>query len=85
MFYTVRGLYETLEHRWHVDSISLFRFAVARLHQHVFTAPLCVFHQHHDRREQDRAFQDLDVVALARRPGDTAWGLRDMMLAETHK
>ena len=84
VFYTVRGLYETLEHRWHIDSISLFRFAVARLHQHVFTAPLCVFHQHHDRREQDIAFQALDVAALARRPGDTAWGLRDMELAETY-
>lgn len=81
-FFTVRGLYETLAHRWHVDSISLMRFAAAKLHQHVFTAPLCVFHQHHDRRDQDVAFQDLDVAALARRSGDTAWGLRDQDLPE---
>ena len=82
-FFTVRGLYETIQHRWHVDSISLMRFAVARLHQHVFTAPRCVFHQHHDRREQDVTFQDLDVAALSRRPGDTAWGFRDHDLTET--
>lgn len=81
-FFTVRGLYQTLEHKWHVDSIGLMRFAAAKMHQHVFTAPLCVFHQHHDRREQDVAFQDLDVTALARKPGDTAWGLRDLDLTE---
>ena len=81
-FFTVRGLHETLEHRWHVDSISLLRFAVAKLHQHVFAAPLCVFHQHHDRREQDVTFQSLDVAALARKKGDTAWGLRDQDLTE---
>lgn len=81
-FFTVRGLHETVEHRWHVDSISLMRFAVAKLHQHVFTSPLCVFHQHHERREQDVAFQNLDVAARARRPGDTGWGFRDHELAE---
>jgi hypothetical protein len=82
-FYTVRGLYETVEHRWHIDSISLFRFAVAKMRQQVWTAPRCVFHQHHDRREQDVTFQDLDVAALARRPGDTSWGFRDLELVET--
>jgi len=81
-FFTVRGLYETVEYRWHVDSISLLRFAVAKLKHHVFTAPLCVFHQHHDRREQDVTFQSLDVAALARKPGDTAWGFRDLALPE---
>ena len=83
-FFTIRGLYETLEHRWHIDSISLLRFGIAKLRQHVFAAPLCVFHQHHDRREQDVTFQSLDVAALARRPGDTAWGFRDHDLTETH-
>jgi hypothetical protein len=81
-FFTVRGLYETLEHRWHVDSISLLRFAVAKMKHHAFTSPLCVFHQHHDRRDQDVTFQSLDVVALARKPGDTDWGFRDLALPE---
>jgi hypothetical protein len=81
-FYTVRGLYETVEHRWHIDSISLFRFAVAKMRQQIWIAPLCVFHQHHERREQDVMFQDLDVVALARRGGSTDWGFRGHDLAE---
>jgi hypothetical protein len=81
-FYTVRGLYETVEHRWHIDSISLFRFAVAKMRQQIWTAPRCVFHQHHERREQDVAFQDLDVAALARRGGSTDWGFRGHDLAE---
>lgn len=81
-FFTVRGLYETLEHRWHIDSISLLRFGVAKLHQHVFTSPLCVFHQHHDRAEQDVIFQNLDVIGLARKTGDTAWGFKGHELAE---
>jgi hypothetical protein len=82
-FYTVRGLYETVEHRWHIDSISLFRFAVAKMRQQVWTAPRCVFHQHHDRREQDVAFQNLDITALARRGGSTDWGFRGHDLKET--
>ena len=82
-FYTVRGLYETVEHRWHIDSISLFRFAVAKMRQQVWTAPLCVFHQHHERREQDVAFQNLDITALARRGGSTDWGFRGHDLVES--
>jgi hypothetical protein len=82
-FYTVRGLYETVEHRWHIDSISLLRFAVAKMRQQIWTSPRCVFHQHHERRAQDVAFQDLDVAALARRGGSTDWGFRGRDLVET--
>jgi len=81
-FYTVRGLYETVEHRWHIDSISLLRFAVAKMRHQIWTAPRCVFHQHHERREQDVVFQDLDVAALARRSGSTDWGFRGHELGE---
>jgi hypothetical protein len=81
-FYTVRGLYETVEHRWHIDSISLFRFAVAKMRQQIWISPQCVFHQHHERREQDVTFQNLDITALARRAGDTDWGFKDQMLSE---
>jgi len=84
-FFTVRGLYETLEHRWHIDSISLFRFGIARIRQHVFTAPMCIFHQHHDRRPEDVAFLSLDIGSLARRPGSTNWGFKDQTFVETIK
>jgi hypothetical protein len=82
-FYTVRGLYETLEHRWHLDSISLFRFAAAKMRQHVFVSPQCIFHQHHDRREQDVTFQQLDIYGLASRSGSTDWGFKNLELQET--
>jgi hypothetical protein len=84
-FFTVRGLYQTLEHRWHVDSISLLRFNVAQMKQHVFASPSCVFHQHHDRRPQDVEFHQLDVHALSRQAGDTEWGFKNQTLIEIVK
>ncbi len=85
VFFTVRGLYETLEHRWHIDTISLLRFAVAKIKQHVFLAPLCIFHQHHDRKPQDVDIHSLDYMDLAKRPGSTDWGFKGHDLQETIK
>jgi hypothetical protein len=85
VFYTVRGLYETTQHRWHCDSISLYRFAVAKVKQYVFTSPLCVFHQHHDRREQDVVYSQLPVSDLASKPGSTDWGFRGHDMPERTK
>ena len=85
VFFTVRGMYETTEHRWHVDSISLMRFDIAQIKQHVFISPLCIFHQHHDRKPQDRSFASLDVKGLAAQPGNTEWGFKDQSLPETVK
>lgn len=85
VWYTVRGMYETLEHRWHVDSISLYRFGVAQVKQQLFTAPQCVFHQHHPRKDQDVSIGSLDVQGLAKKPGDTRWGFMGETLPETQK
>lgn len=85
VFFTIRGMYETLEHRWHQDTISLLRFMVAKVKQHVFVAPLCIFHQHHDRKAEDVNVHALDYRALAQAPGSTDWGFRGHTLAETVK
>jgi hypothetical protein len=85
VFFTVRGMYETIEHRWHVDSISLMRFGTAQIKQHVFVSPMCIFHQHHDRQPQDRSFGSLDVKALSAQPGHTEWGFKGQDLPETVK
>lgn len=74
-FFTVRGMYETTAHRWHVDSISLYRFHSAKIRQQVWQVPLCVFHQHHDRKPEDVKYGDIDVWGLARASGTTSWGL----------
>ena len=81
-FFTVRGLYETTQHRWHVDSISLMRFDHAKIKQHVYVSPCCIFHQHHVRRAEDVAFASLDIGALAKQPGHTDWGLKTQDLDE---
>lgn len=85
IFFTTRGLYETLEHRWHVDTISLLRFAIAKVRQQVFVAPMCIFHQHHDRKPEDVAVHDLDYNALAHKPGSTDWGFKGLDLRESIK
>ena len=85
VFFTVRGMYETIEHRWHIDSISLMRFDTAQIKQQVFVSPLCIFHQHHDRRPQDVAFASLDIKGLAAQPGHTEWGFKGQDLPETVK
>ena len=79
---TVGGLYETLKHRWHIDSISLLRFRAQGLQQQILQAPLCIFHQDHQRSNQDVSFGSLDVVALSQAPASTDWGFRDEILPE---
>lgn len=81
-FFTVRGLYETIKHKWHVDSVSLYRFRQAQIRQHVFLCPLCVFHQHHDRNPQDISIGSLNIIELAGEKGSTDWGLAGTILPE---
>lgn len=85
VFYTVRGMYETLEQRWHVDSISLLRFQSAQVKQHIFLAPCCIFHQHHDRAPPDVDYSYAKVVQQSQEPGRTDWGLMGQELEETIK
>jgi hypothetical protein len=84
-FWTVRGLYESLDRRWHVDSISLYRFHWAGVKQHVVQAPCCIFHQHHQRSAQDMAYDHREILELSRRSGTTAWGLQGQDLEEIIK
>jgi hypothetical protein len=84
-FWTVRGLYESLDRRWHVDSISLYRFHWAGVKQHVVQAPYCIFHQHHRRSAQDMAYDHREILELSRRSGTTAWGLQGQDLEEIIK
>ena len=85
IFFTVRGMYETNEHRWHQDTVSLLRFVVAKVKQHVFVAPMTIFHQHHDRKDEDVSVHALDYNTLSRTPGSTDWGFRGHTLEETVK
>lgn len=84
-FFTVRGLYETLEHRWHVDSISLLRFATAKMKQQVLVSPLTIFHQHHDRKDQDVSIGSLNLMQLSQQAGSTDWGFQNVTLPETQR
>lgn len=84
-FFTIRGLYETVEHRWHVDSISLYRFQVAKIKQHVFLAPFCIFHQHHKRGSEDISWGQVKARDTANKLGHTSWGLANQSLPEIIK
>ena len=78
-FFTARGLWETTEQRWHVDSTSLVRFLNTGLHQAFFVAPHCIFHQDHARSTQDCAFEISDI---GKKPGSPNWGLNNIALTE---
>jgi len=81
-FYTIRGFYETTEHRWHVDSISLMRFHHAKIRQHVWLAPLCIFHHDHRRGDPDKDFGSIDWTKLYSMKAPTTWGLAGIDLPE---
>lgn len=81
-FFTVRGMYETIRHKWHVDSVSLYRFRQTQIRQHVFLCPLCIFHQHHDRNTQDVSIGSLNIVDIAKEQAPTDWGLAGAILPE---
>lgn len=84
-WYTARGLYETLEHRWHIDSISLMYMQRIGLHQHVFVSPCCIFHQDHPRAPADIEYHALDWTRVMNEPRATSWGLATHTLGETEK
>lgn len=84
-FYTVRGLYESKQLKWHVDSISLLRFFRTKMRQQVFLAPCCIFHQHHERATPDISFQEVDWDQVLNEHGDTSWGLSGHQLTEFNK
>lgn len=78
-FFTARGLWETVDQRWHVDSNSLMRFLGLGLHQAFFVAPHCIFHQDHARSGMDAPFGIFDQ---GKSPGTPDWGLNNIELEE---
>lgn len=84
-FWTVRGLYESVDRRWHVDSISLYRFHHAGVKHQVLQAPCCIFHQHHQRGTQDVPYDHREILQISSQGGSTAWGLQGHSLIEINK
>ena len=81
-WHRVGGLYETTQHRWHIDSISLLRFGAHGIPQVILQSPRCIFHQDHLRRPEDVSFGSLNVRELAQKPAESDWGLASFILPE---
>lgn len=84
VFFTVRGLFEDPTVRFHMDSYSIIRLDSYGIKQVTVTAPLCIFHQDHERKPVDR-FDVEEAVRLGKIPGKTTWGLQNIDLPETIK
>jgi predicted O-methyltransferase YrrM len=81
VFFTVRGLFESVEHRYHLDSYSVIRLNNNAIKQVVVTAPLCIFHQDHKRNSVD-PWNVENAIKLGKTPGLTNWGLQNIELPE---
>jgi hypothetical protein len=81
-FFLARGMYEGTVHRYHNDSFSLLRLAFANLKQALFTTPLCIFHQHHERRPVEEAWDPAKATAIGSSAGNVNWGLNSVDLVE---
>ena len=82
VFFTVRGLFESAEHLYHLDSYSVIRLNTKAIKQVVVTAPLCIFHQDHARKSVD-PWNVEEAIKLGNTPGLTNWGLQNVELPET--
>ena len=81
VFFTVRGLFENPDVRYHMDSYSIIRLDSNRIKQVVVTAPLCIFHQDHERKPVD-AWNVEEALRQGKTPGKTNWGLQNIELPE---
>jgi len=81
-FFRARGMYEGIEHRYHNDSFSLIRLAYLNLKQIVFTTPLCIFHQHHERRPVEDPWNPAKANQIGSTVGNIDWGLANIDLLE---
>lgn len=81
-FFLARGMYEGTKHRYHNDSFSLLRLSFANLKQIVFTTPLCIFHQHHERRPVEEAWDPVAATKIGGPAGQVNWGLNGVDLVE---
>lgn len=81
-FFTARGLWESTQQKWHMDSYSVIRLVSSSLKQVVLTNPMCAFHMHHARGEADAAWDANLAMKVAPALGNTNWGLGNINLKE---
>ena len=82
-FDEVGGMWEQTKQRWHVDAYSCCRLYVLGFDCHVITAPACIFHQDHARRDPDRPLDQSDANSAMLEAGDSDWGLDGLDLKES--
>lgn len=80
-FFSARGLFESNTHRYHLDSYSLIRLNARSLAQIILTAPLCIFHQDHERKPVD-PWNAVEAEKIGKPLGLTNWGLQNINLTE---
>jgi predicted O-methyltransferase YrrM len=80
-FFSARGLFESTTHRYHLDSYSLSRLKSRSLTQVIVTAPVCIFHQDHERKPVD-PWDAAESEKIGQIPGATSWGLQNVNLPE---
>jgi predicted O-methyltransferase YrrM len=81
VFFTIRGLFESTEHLYHLDSYSIIRLASNSIKQVIVTAPICIFHQDHERKPVD-PWNSEEAIRIGKIPGLTNWGLQNVDLPE---
>lgn len=81
-FFSVNGLVESTQQRWHLDSYSLFRLLNTELKQVILKAPACIFHMDHDRKAVDIDWDPEYALEQAKTCGDQNWGLNNIELPE---
>ena len=90
-FFEVHGVLESITEVYHVDSISLLKLANHPYTQKIFASPMCIFHQHHDRRqnylwrEGENTNTPMWNLAHAEKLAavpNPSWGLGDTVLPE---
>lgn len=79
-FFQAGGLCEIPTQKWHVDSYSLFRLIDIGLVPMVWKSPACIFHQHHERKGADVAWDGNLARQMGKTRGEPNWGLGDRTL-----
>lgn len=82
-FFRVNGMWESTTKIYHNDSLSYVRLMlVGQCPQQVFTTPMCIFHQHHDRQRIKEKFNPMVIKELGTSIGSDDWGLKNFDLQE---
>ena len=84
-FFQAKGLHEIITQKWHIDSYSLFRLVDCGLIPMVWKSPSCIFHQHHERKEADAAWDSNKAREMGRTRGHDDWGLGNIDLPEWNR